>query len=58
MKQQKLIKIIKYILELCVKLKKYNICEEGIGGNKRKSQQEAAKKALEEMNTIYNKKNA
>ena len=42
---------------LC-KIIKHKVCEEGIGGNKRKSQQEAAKKTLEKINIIYNKKNA
>lgn len=35
----------------------HKICEEGTGSNKRKSQQEAAAKALKEINKIY-KKNA
>ena len=46
-----------YFRTLC-KIIKHKVCEEGIGGNKRKSQQEAAKKSLEKINIIYNKKNA
>ena len=40
------------------KINKHNISEDGIGINKRKSQQEAALKALNKAHKIYNKKNA
>ena len=39
---------------LCI-IEKYSICEEGYGSNKRKSQQEAAKKTLKEISKIINK---
>ena len=39
---------------LC-KIKKHRICEEGFGSNKRKSQQEAARKTLNTISNIFNK---
>ena len=36
-------------------IKVYNICEEGVGSNKRKSQQEAASKALNKISEIFKK---
>ena len=36
-------------------IKVYNICEEGLGSNKRKSQQEAASKALNKISEIFKK---
>ena len=39
---------------LC-KIKEHNICENGVGGNKRKSQQESAAKALNKITQVYKK---
>tara|TARA_X000000368_G_C22937998_1_gene670790 strand:- start:93 stop:776 length:684 start_codon:yes stop_codon:yes gene_type:complete len=39
---------------LC-KIKEHKICEEGFGSNKRKSQQEAARKTLNIISNIFNK---
>ena len=44
-------------ITLC-KIIEHNICEDGIGSNKRKSQQVAAEKALSKVSEIYKKENA
>jgi ribonuclease-3 len=40
------------------KINAHDICENGFGSNKRKSQQEAAQKAYTKIKNIYNKKDA
>ena len=45
----------KIIFKTLCKIKEHKICEEGLGSNKRKSQQEAAKKSLNIILNTFNK---